>query len=79
MRFPIEAREPFLATLIALALNYPGSALVTLNDAAVWGNASLRALFDLAADALPAAVRDRRKTPFNEGRGHKRPRPSLQI
>ena len=70
MRFQVEAREPFLDTaVVALALRSPGSALLTRGKGGVRGKAPLRALFDRHPEALPAAIRDRRKTPFNEGSG----------
>ncbi len=70
MRFQIEAREPFLDTAVMeLALKCDSSSLLSRLNGDVWGKAPLRAVFDLHPEALPRCIRDRRKTPFNEGCG----------
>lgn len=70
MRFQVEVREPFLdPSVIRHALGLPASALVQTIDGAPRGKAPLRGLWDLHGDALPAALRDRRKTPMHIGAG----------
>jgi len=71
MRFELEMREPFLDPAVATyAFGLAGSELWSRNaDGALRGKRPLRTLYDLYPDALPASIRDRRKTPMNEGTG----------
>jgi asparagine synthase (glutamine-hydrolysing) len=70
MRFQLEAREPFLDPSVAnYALGLDSTALVREVDGLPRGKASLRELFDLYPDELPASIRDRAKVPFGAGAG----------
>ncbi len=67
MGWQLEAREPFLdPEVINHALALDASALVS---SAGVGKQPLRALFDLYPSDLPSTIRDRTKTPLNEGAG----------
>jgi asparagine synthase (glutamine-hydrolysing) len=67
MAWAVEAREPFLdPEVVTHALQLAPDALVGADGR---GKAPLRALFDLHLDALPSEIRDRAKTPLNEGSG----------
>src|SRR6185437_6496810 len=70
MRFELEIREPFLdLALVEYACGLDASALLKSVDGFPRGKQPLRALYDLYPDALPAAIRDRRKIQFDEGAG----------
>lgn len=70
MAFEVEAREPFLdPSVIAYALGLPPRDLVRRTASGLRGKAPLRNLFDLHPLQLPRLIRDRTKTPFNEGAG----------
>ncbi len=70
MRFELEIREPFLdLALVDYACGLDTSALLKNVDGLPRGKQPLRALYDLYPDALPAAIRDRRKIQFDEGAG----------
>jgi asparagine synthase (glutamine-hydrolysing) len=70
MRFGLEVREPFLdSAVIEYALGGDRATHVDLEPGGPRGKRALRALYDLHPDTLPAAIRDRRKTPFSEGAG----------
>ena len=67
MRHGVEAREPFLdPAVVNHALGLEPGALVGADGK---GKAPLRAIFDLYPDTLPRCVRDRHKSPLNEGSG----------
>jgi asparagine synthase (glutamine-hydrolysing) len=70
MRFELEIREPFLdLALVEYACGLDTSALLKSVDGFPRGKQPLRALYDLYPDALPVAIRDRRKIQFDEGAG----------
>ena len=70
MRFQIEARAPFLNhAVVDYAFSLGAGALVNRVGGQLRGKAPLRSLYDLYPRALPASIRDRRKSPVNEGAG----------
>ena len=70
MRFQVEARQPFLdPSIVNHALALDGSRHVEQVDGEARGKAALRSLYDMHADTLGTAIRDRRKTPLAEGAG----------
>jgi asparagine synthase (glutamine-hydrolysing) len=70
MRFELEVRDPFLdPKVVAYALSLGAAGLLDSVDGKWRGKAPLRALWSLHPDRLPVAIRDRRKTPLNEGSG----------
>jgi asparagine synthase (glutamine-hydrolysing) len=70
MRFELEFRDPFLDPgVVAYALGLGGAGLLETVDGRLRGKAPLRGLWSLYPDELPIAIRDRRKTPLNEGSG----------
>ncbi len=73
MRFGVELREPFLdQDVVDYALGLPSRDLVRITTKGAVGKSALRDLYDLAPDQLPASIRDRRKSPMNEGAGFNR-------
>ncbi len=71
MRFQLELREPFLDPSVArYAFSLSGDQLWSRNaDGRVMGKQPLRSLYDLHPDQLPTSIRDRNKSPLNEGSG----------
>ena len=70
MRFRVELREPFLdPAVIGYALSLPASEMLTHTEEGVRGKAPLRSLWTLHREALPTAIRDRRKLAMHVGSG----------
>ena len=70
MRFQVEVREPFLdLAVMRYALRLPASDLLRRTAGEIRGKAPLRSIWDLYRDHLPAAIRDRKKTPMHIGSG----------
>lgn len=70
MHFQLETREPFLdPSIVRYALTLDAASLVQEVQGDPMGKMPLRRLYDLYPDALPRSIRDRQKTPFNEGTG----------
>jgi asparagine synthase (glutamine-hydrolysing) len=70
MRFQLEVREPFLdPTVATYALGLPPGILVESDSRGLRGKAPLRSLWALHQDRLPISIRDRLKTPLQEGAG----------
>jgi asparagine synthase (glutamine-hydrolysing) len=70
MQFQLETREPFLdPSIVRYALTLDAASLVQEVEGDPIGKMPLRRLYDLYPDDLPRSIRDRQKTPFNEGTG----------
>jgi asparagine synthase (glutamine-hydrolysing) len=70
MRFQVELREPFLdPAVVGYALSLPASEMLLCSAEGMRGKAPLRSLWALHREALPTAIRDRRKLAMHVGSG----------